>query len=610
MEENYLTEGSFKASIDSLIDSKFGEGYTLQDVGELVELTEMTLEDRMELMTKTIDKDFEDMSKSLDNLQKSLYDMLDLLTDSQVDLKDSAEHGGITDADIQKIVDGLKLEEKFFPHLYQYLDERFGLNEEKIKNFRSRTEKVIDADLGEVPVGDEREGRTESTAKINRELDKDRDKKAGKKAFEDQAVFNTRLKLWTEGHKEPSKQGDDKDDKKDRKKDDESLLSKIVKIGMIAGMIVEILKNSPELVNTVKDIFTGENGLFPRLQKVLDDLKLGDKIASAFQGVKEWFKEEFKSVTDMISQIYNFVEGTYYAMMSPSEQQAYAESNPESDLALWRKAGGGELDIHDVGQYKTAFSGERGDLLRSWDKEGKLSKLSQYVDVEDYADSFSGGRAFYSALTDYYKATKEGMMSKYDFARWLSLVPFDTFEMFTLGTENFDATNFLIDNYGMTYEWKKDPVTGIRNKVVYSNVKGAIDKFTSEVFAQHEKTVENQKKSDASIVQTVSEVRSSGAPLPTVPQVDARTKEEEMLDMGSTEHETANIYRRMQEEKKYGGYSDDYSGKLNIPGTTSFKTTGDYVEPKYMGTVVQINNYNAITKLNVGNGESRFHTTN
>lgn len=518
MEENYLTEGSFKASIDSLIDSKFGEGYTLQDVGELVELTEMTLEDRMELMTKTIDNDFEDMSKSLDNLQKSLYDMLDLLTDSQVDLKDSAEHGGITDADIQKIVDGLKLEEKFFPHLYQYLDERFGLNEDKIKNFRSRTEKVIDADLGEVPVGDEREGRTESTAKINRELDKDRDKKVGKKAFEDQAVFSSRLKLWTEGHKEPSKQGDDKEDKKDNKKDDESLLSKIVKIGMIAGMIVEILKNSPELVNTIKDIFTGENGLFPRLQKVLDDLKLGDKIVSAFQSVKEWFKEEFSGVVDMISKIYNFVESTYYSMMSPEEQEEYARNNPESDLAVWRKAGGGQLNLWDTSQFMTALAGDSGKFVRE-----AAVDIQKSGGVEEYANAISGGLE--SKL--WFLRSAVNHMSEQNLAKLLPLLNLpDTFEYGGSGDKFLDpkVEKLLLQNGAQKtlVSSELDALSGVSVEMyTMSNVKSAIDSYIGKI----QKADEAVAPALEQYSQELSTVRSAKAISPYIAK-DNRTDEQ------------------------------------------------------------------------------------
>ena len=614
MEENYLTEGTFKASIDSLIDSKFGEGYTLQDVGELVELTEMTLEDRMELMTKAIDKDFEDMSKSLDNLQKSLYDMLDMLTDSQVDLKESAEHGGITDADIQKIVDGLKLEEKFFPHLYQYLDERFGLNEEKIKNFRSRTEKVIDADLGEVPVGDEREGRTESTAKINRELDKDRDKKAGKKAFEDQAVFSSRLKLWTEGHKEPSKQGDDKEDKKDKKKDDESLLSKIVKIGMIAGMIVEILKNSPELVNTIKDIFTGENGLFPRLQKVLDDLKLGDKIASAFQGVKEWFKETFADAINMISKIYSVVEGIYYGMMSSEEQKAYAEANPDSDLAMWIKGGGGDLDLWDTAQFTRLMSGKSGEFLKELNQSGKMDRLVQeHGDIETLA-SIQGGS--FSAYNLYYLDEVLGHLTAKERADLLSTIAFP--DKLSIVDASMLDTDFMqsLMRHGAENTW-----VASENRRYLTNVKAAISAMIASLQSSDETRKLNEKVQqnvNESIAKEAEVRRASEPAKPTyLVQQDNRSAfavqyDAIMDDNTLTEQQKTGKIAKLEQEQQF---QENYgSPRVSLPTQgffpQGFFPQGDYVDPKYKGTVVQIHKYTTINKSNVGNGESRYHTTN
>lgn len=629
MEENYLTEGSFKASIDSLIDSKFGEGYTLQDVGELVELTEMTLEDRMELMTKTIDKDFEDMSKSLDNLQKSLYDMLDLLTDSQVDLKDSAEHGGITDADIQKIVDGLKLEEKFFPHLYQYLDERFGLNEEKIKKFRSRTEKVIDADLGEVPVGDEREGRTESTAKINRELDKDRDKKAGKKAFEDQAVFNTRLKLWTEGHKEPSKQGGD-EDKKDKRSDDESILSKIVKIGMIAGMIVEILKNSPELLNTIKDIFTGENGLLPKLQQVFKDLNLGESISegfkSSFKLIKDWFRETFPGVYDMLTKIYNFVEGTYYAMMTPQEQDAYIQAHPESNLATWHKLGGEHMGLADVGQYSKVFSGKSGELLEQWTSEpGKAERLvaSEGVDIEKFANAYSGGASLMQLMTHYLHKVQNGSMQSSDFIDWLDSLDTDSFYIdflkdptavmqdlrarVTGDTSFYDGIRFF-EKFGLQWENEMSAIPGVRNGVYVKNLKAAIANYKNSLSYKKSSSDASNSTDLSKKNASFEEALQKGISKRTDTSMDARSEEEKFVytqrQQGKSDEEIRAKWELEQQKNLYE------APKPRLNTDFLFGATGsDKVHDGTNIVHITIQNNTTVSKPAVGNGSSVYNAS-
>lgn len=431
MDENFLTEGTFQSSMDEIMEKRFGGKYTLEDVGEMVEFTEMTLEERMNIVATEITNDFAELSKSLDDIQKSLYNMFGMLVDSQADLTKSSENGGITDADVKKIVDGLQLEEKFFPHLYQYLDERFGLDAEKIKNFRERTASVIGASEDE---GEEREGRTQSTADINKRTDMNPSKKSttvGRRAFEDQNVFNNRLRLWTEGHKEPSSQKSDDKSKKD-KSDDESLISKIIKVGMIAGMIMEILAKSP----TITEFFSSKiKGLWDELNKeggVIDKIKGGlwsgfvslwDEtiqpwLSEKFQLGKEWFKENFPELYNTLSYITQLVLGAYYANMSTEQQELYAKAHPESDLNIWREATNNSgLGYQDIFQFATLTSGNTGEYLKDLSSRGKLkgSNLG-----ENFTDQLSGeslsGNFFNDAFMRY------SNMEEADFITWIGLV--------------------------------------------------------------------------------------------------------------------------------------------------------------------------------------------
>ncbi len=590
MDENFLTEGTFQSSMDEIMAKRFGEKYTLEDVGDMVEFTEMTLEDRMDIVVSEITNDFTSLSKSLDDIQKSLYDMFGMLVDSQTDLSKSGGKGGITDSDVKKIVDGLKLEEKFFPQLYRYLDERFGLDADKIKDFRERTARVMGIEEAE---GDEREGRTQSTADINRRTDKNPTKKStevGRRAFEDQAVFGNRLRMWTEGHKEPSNQKTDDREKKN-KTDDESLISKIIKVGMIAGMLREIISKSPDIFDFIGDKLKGfwdnlnkEGGFMDTLTSAIGsaftslwDNTIYPWIENKFDLGKEWFKENFPELYDTLSYLTQLATAAYYASMSKEQQDEYVKANPNSDLAMWQKGTNkSKLDWVDIFQFATVTSGRTGDYVRGLNSQGRLEKFSDALDLEDLSDSLDNIKDFRVAFGELYRAWINGRISGSEFAGYLSLVPFDSMEMAFSTEDAIEGMNYF-QKYGVQIQNRANM------PALYTNIQEAFKNFIDETKSKQE-TIKNANV--AATLEVASERRAEDqASAPAEGQPDNRSEYSKSYDeiMGSSmsEAEKAGALAQLQREEQYGQYSTSHS-LGNIPtqgGAFTNITINNNVQP-------------------------------
>ena len=308
----------------------------------------------------------------------------------------------------------------------------------------------------------------------------------------------------------------------------------------------------------------------------------------------------------MISKIYSVVEGIYYGMMSPEEQKAYAEANPDSDLAMWIKGGGGDLDLWDTAQFTRLMSGKSGEFMKELNQSGKMGMLTnEKGNIENLANIQGGS---FTPENFYYLNEVSNHLTSKEFADLLGTLDFpDKLKVNELGYKSKFVQELI--KHGAEDSWSF-------SEPYITNVHSAVENWIADLYKTHErrKLEENVQQNVNESTAKEAEVRRASEPAKpnNLAQQDNRSAfamqyDDIMDDNTLTEQQKTGKIAKLEQEQQF---QENYGApKVKLP-TQGFFPQGDYVDPKYMGTVVQINNYNTVSKPAVGNGSSDYNTSN